>query len=194
MFTRSESFKEFIRLYPIVSSIIAIHIIIFLLTILPVFPNSWFIEQFSGINLYIWEGQLWRLITPLFMHSGFSHLLFNSFSIVLFGPALERILGRSRFLFVYLTTGVLANVATLLLQPVTYSHVGASGAIFGLFGYYASILIYRKHFFSKENTQLLITITVMAIIMTFIQANINITAHLSGLLVGFLLGAFTYKK
>jgi rhomboid protease GluP len=192
MFTRTESFRDFIRLYPIVSIIITIHLGLYLLTILPIFPNHWFLENLSGVNLYIMEGELWRLITPTFMHSGFSHVLFNSFSLVLFGPALERMLGSGRFLLVYLLSGLIANVATLLLQPLTYTHVGSSGAIFGLFGYYLAIIMFRKHMLSKQNSQIILTLCVLSLIMTFLQPNINITAHLFGLVGGFLLGAIPY--
>ncbi|PFP17568.1 rhomboid family intramembrane serine protease [Bacillus sp. AFS073361] len=192
MFTRTESFRDFIRLYPIVSIIVTIHLGIYLLTSLPIFPNNWFFEHLSGVNLYIMEGEYWRLITPTFMHSGFSHTLFNSFSLILFGPALERILGSGRFLFIYLLSGFIANVATLLLEPLTYTHVGSSGAIFGLFGYYLAIIMFRKHMLSKQNSQIILTLCVVSLIMTFLQPNINITAHLFGLLGGFLLGAIPY--
>ncbi|MFZ7947035.1 MULTISPECIES: rhomboid family intramembrane serine protease [Bacillaceae] len=192
MFTRTESFREFIRYFPIVSIIVAIHIVLYLLTILPIFPNYWFFENFSGVNLYIMEGEYWRLITPIFMHSGFPHMLFNSFSLVLFAPALERMLGGGRFLFVYLLSGLIANAATFLLEPLTYTHVGSSGAIFGLFGYYIAIIIFRKHLLSKQNSQIILTLCAVSLIMTFLQPNINITAHLFGLLGGFLLGAIPY--
>lgn len=192
MFTRTESFRDFIRLYPIVSIIISIHLGLYLLTILPIFPNYWFSENLSGVNLYIMEGEYWRLITPIFMHGGFPHVLFNSFSLVLFGPALERMLGSGRFLLIYLLSGLIANVATLLLQPLTYTHVGSSGAIFGLFGYYLAIIMFRKHMLSKQNSQIILTLCVISVIMTFLQPNINITAHLFGLLGGYLLGAIPY--
>ncbi|MEH7331441.1 rhomboid family intramembrane serine protease [Neobacillus drentensis] len=192
MFTRTESFREFIRFYPIISIIIAIHAALYLLTILPMFPNDWFFENLSGVNLYIMEGEFWRLITPTFMHGSFSHMLFNSFSLVLFGPALERMLGSGKFIFVYLASGLIANLATLLLEPLTYTHVGSSGAIFGLFGYYIAIIIFRKHMLTKQNSQIIITLSVVSLIMTYIQPNINITAHLFGLLGGFLLGAIPY--
>lgn len=192
MFTRTESFKEFIRFYPIVSTITAIHIVLYLLTILPVFPNQWFFETFSGINLYIMEGELWRLITPTFMHSGFSHMLFNTFSLIIFGPALERMIGSGRFLVVYLISGFIANLATLLLEPLTYTHVGSSGAIFGLFGYYIAIIIFQKKRISKESSQIILILCAVSLIMTFLQPNINITAHLFGLLGGFLMGAIPY--
>jgi rhomboid protease GluP len=192
MFTRTESFREFIRYYPIVSSIVTIHIVLYLFTVLPFFPNLWFVETFSGVNLYIMQGEVWRLLTPTFMHSGFSHMLFNSFSLVLFGPALEKMLGGGKFLIVYLISGLLANIGTLILEPLTYTHVGSSGAIFGLFGYYIAIILFRKKWLSQENTQIILTICVISLVMTFLQPNINITAHLFGLLGGFLMGAVPY--
>lgn len=194
MFTRTESFQEFIRYYPVVSLIVTIHIILYLLTALPIFPNSLLLEQLSGVNLYIWQGEIWRLVTPIFLHSGFSHVLFNSFSLVLFGPALERILGSFRFTWVYLITGISANVATLLIEPVTYIHLGASGAIFGLFGMYISLNVFRKHLLSRDNRQLITTIAVIGIIMTFFQPDINVISHLFGFLSGFLIGALTLRK
>ncbi|WP_066369976.1 rhomboid family intramembrane serine protease [Neobacillus fumarioli] len=192
MFTRTENFWDYLRLYPVVSTIVAIHIVLYLCTILPIFPNIWFIETFSGVNLYIKEGQFWRLITPTFMHSSFSHMLFNSFSLVIFGPALERMIGSGRFLFVYLLSGIIANTATFLFESLTYTHVGSSGAIFGLFGYYVSIIMFRKNLLSRQNSQIIITLLIISFIMTFLQPNINITAHLFGLLGGFLLGTIAY--
>lgn len=189
MFTRTESFKQFLRHFPVVSIIVSIHIVLYLLTILPFFPNTWLFEHFAGVNLYIIEGEYWRLITPIFMHSGFTHVLFNSFSLVLFGPALEQILGRGKFIFVYVAAGVAANIATLLLEPLTYIHVGSSGAIFGLFGFFAAIIAFRKDLISYANSQLILTITIISVIMTFLQPNINVVAHLFGLLAGFLIGA-----
>jgi rhomboid protease GluP len=192
MFIRTESFREFIRYYPVVTTIIAIHILLYLCTILPIFPNIWFYETFSGVNLYIMEGEFWRLITPTFLHNGFSHMLFNSFALILFGPALERILGSGKFLFVYLFSGFIANLATYLLEPLSYTHVGSSGAIFGLFGYYISILMFRKHMLSRQNAQIILILCAISLVMTYLDANINITAHLFGLLGGFVLGAVPY--
>ncbi|MFD0826783.1 rhomboid family intramembrane serine protease [Neobacillus sp. M.A.Huq-85] len=192
MFTRTESFREFIRLYPIVSTIITIHVVLFLFTVLPIFPNYWFFEHLSGVNLYILEGEYWRLITPTFLHSGFTHMLFNSVSLLLFGPALERMLGGVKFLLVYLVSGLIANLATLLLEPLSYTHVGSSGAIFGLFGYYVAIIIFRKNWLSRQNSHIILVLCVLSLIMTFLQPNINITAHLFGLLGGFFLGVIPY--
>lgn len=194
MFVRTESFKEFIRYYPVVSFIVLIHILLYLLTVIPAFPSAWLFEPLMGVNLYIVQGEYWRLVTPIFIHSGLAHVLFNSFSLVLFGPALERMLGKSRFILLYLATGILANVATLLLKPLTYTHVGSSGAIFGLFGVYLAIVLLRKDLMSRENTQVILTIAIIGVLMTFLQPNINVTAHLFGLISGFVLGSMLIGK
>ncbi|WP_445490571.1 rhomboid family intramembrane serine protease [Niallia sp. 03133] len=194
MFTRRENFKEYITYYPIVSTILLIHLILYLFTILPIFPNQYILEKTIGVNLYIVEGEWWRLITPIFIHGGFSHFLFNSFSIYLFGPALEKILGKISFLLLYLATGIIANIATLLTEPLTYTHLGSSGAIFGLFGYYIALIVFRKDIISKHNSQTIATIAILSLIMTFLQPNINITAHLAGFFCGLLLGSATQSK
>lgn len=194
VFTRRESFKEFITNYPIVSIILLIHLLLYMVTTIPIFPNEYILEQTIGVNLYIVQGEWWRLITPIFIHSGFSHFLFNSFSIFLFGPALELILGKARFILLYLCTGILANIATLLIEPLTYTHLGSSGAIFGLFGYYIALIVFRKDIISKHNSQIIATIAILSLIMTFIQPNINISAHLFGFLFGLIIGSLTQAK
>ncbi|ALC92565.1 hypothetical protein AM500_24550 [Bacillus sp. FJAT-18017] len=193
MFTRTESLGQFIRFYPIVSAIIAVNLVFYLATVLPFLPNYLIMERLTGVNLYIAEGEWWRLITPIFMHGGFPHFLFNSFSLVLFGPGLERMLGRGKFILVYLLSGIAANIATFILEPLSFSHVGSSGAIFGLFGYYVAVVLLRKGRMSKEDSQVILTIAAISVIMTFFQSNINITAHLFGLLAGFLLGGAAKK-
>lgn len=192
MFSRTESFQQFIRYYPIVTAIILIHLLLYLVTLIPLFPNRWIFETLAGVNLYIAEGEFWRLITPIFLHSGFAHMLFNSFSLVLFGPPLERMLGQTKFILVYIAGGILANIATFLLHPLTYTHVGSSGAIFGLFGFYIAIILFRKHLLSHVNSQIVLTITAIGLIMTFLQPNINVTAHIFGLLSGLLIGSISY--
>lgn len=194
MFTRTESFRDFLRFYPMVSIIIFIHILLYLATAVPFIPSRSTFELLSGVNLYIVNGEYWRLVTPIFMHAGFGHMLFNSFSLVLFGPALEQLLGRAKFTLLYMATGIAANVATLALEPLTYTHVGSSGAIFGLFGFYIAIIVFRKAMLSRENSQTIMTIAIIGVVMTFVQSNINITAHIFGLIAGFLIGAVMFKR
>ena len=194
MFVRTESFSQFLKKYPVISVIVSIHLILYLISSLPIFPQMWVYEQLAGINLFIRDGEWWRLITPIFVHMGFSHVLFNSFSLVLFGPALEEHLGKWKFTALYLVSGVFANIITYVSQPLSYSHVGASGAIFGLFGYYLAMIATRNAFITRESRQVILPIVIIGLIMTFTQSGINITAHLFGLIAGFLIGFIAGRK
>jgi rhomboid protease GluP len=184
MFTRTENFQTFLRFYPIISILVGIHILLWLITALPIPGSNLLLEQMVGFNFLVGEGEYWRLLTPIFVHGSFSHMLFNSFSLVLFGPALERILGKPRFLFAYFGTGVIANIATYFLEPLDYLHVGSSGAIFGLFGIFVYMVMFRKDLIDQANSQVVVTILVIGLIMTFINSNINVVAHLFGLIAG----------
>ncbi|OIJ21541.1 rhomboid family intramembrane serine protease [Anaerobacillus alkalidiazotrophicus] len=186
MFVRNESFRSFLRSYPVVSGIVTLHLILFLwMFLFPSLGGNLIFILGVGHNLSIAQGELWRLVTPIFMHISPAHFLFNSFSLVLFGPALERLLGKWRFISIYILTGILANVATFYIGGLGYSpHLGASGAIFGLFGIYLYMVLYRKDLIDQDNSQVVITILVIGLIMTFVNARINVYAHIFGLISG----------
>lgn len=187
MFTRTENFNQYIRYYPVVSIIIAINIIAYITTLLPVFGDEIFYGGMS-INGYILDGDYYRIITSLFLHGGFLHLLFNMFSLFLFGPELEKFAGKTRFLIIYFVAGIIGNVITILVNDdYWYASVGASGAIFGIIGSFGALVYYTRHVFPQLK-QIIMPIIIVSVIMTFIQSNINIAAHLGGLAAGFLLG------
>lgn len=186
MFNRTESFAQYIRSYPVVSTLIAINIIIHLISLIPLFGEQLFIFG-AGSNALISDGQWWRFITPMFLHAGLVHLLFNMFSLYLFGPELEKLAGRVRFLTIYFMAGLFGTVATFLLQEPGYVHVGASGAIYGLLGAFGALVYYARKALPQLR-QIILPIIIISIVMTFVSPNINITAHLSGLAVGFLIG------
>jgi len=127
----------------------------------------------------------WRMITALFVHSQNSifHILFNMYALFLFGPLLEGLLGRSRFLALYLLSGFGGSVAVLLLAPMS-AVVGASGAIFGLFG--AFFVIQRK--LGGNSVQLFVVIGLNFAIGFLPGTNISWQAHLGGVIVGALVG------
>ncbi|WP_172370718.1 rhomboid family intramembrane serine protease [Sporosarcina jiandibaonis] len=186
MFTRTESFSEYIRFYPIVTIFLFINISLFLITLL---PGIGVIVQTSGIgiNYLIADGEWWRFVTPMFLHGGFMHILFNMFCLFVFGPELEKLTGKMRFITLYMLSGIFANVATYFFQDLGYAHLGASGAIFGMFGAFGALVYYTKHAMPQLR-QIILPIIVISVIMTFIGPNINATAHIAGLVVGFLIG------
>lgn len=194
MFLRTESFRSFLHFYPIVSFLVGLH---FLLWIWISFSLPWgqfLFENMVGINMFIAHGEWWRLFTPILIHAGFGHVLFNSFSLVLFGPALEKLLGNVRFILVYVGAALIANVATFLLESPGFSHVGASGAIYGLFGIYLYMVLFRKDLIDQANSQIIITILVIGLIMTFVSGNINVLGHIFGFIGGTILAPLVLPK
>lgn len=192
MFIRSEkSLKEFIQFYPIVSTIVIIHLVLLLIVNLLSLPiGDLFYQLGVGNNFYIQQGQYWRLFTSIFLHAGISHALFNSFALVLFGPALEQMLGKSKFIFAYLFAGIAGNLGTYIIETASFypQYLGASGAIYGLFGLYLFMVLFRKHLIDGQNARIVVIILVIGLVMTFIRPGINIYAHIFGFLGGLALG------
>src|SRR5699024_11363634 len=125
MFIRTESFRDFLQFYPVVSTIIASQIGLWLVGFIIPPLGDWINTYGVGWNLLITEGEYWRLVTPIFLHAGFGHILFNSFSLVLFAPGLEQMLGKIKFLFAYFFAGIAANILTVIVEPnPMYMHVG----------------------------------------------------------------------
>ncbi|MGP4071483.1 rhomboid family intramembrane serine protease [Piscibacillus sp. B03] len=193
-FIRTESFQQFLKLYPVVSVIVAINLILFLFTHIITLPI--FVDLFTlmvGFNLYIQMGEYWRLLTPIFLHGSIMHVLFNSFSTVLFGPALEQMLGKFKFILSYLLTGILANVAYYFLGDLMASHVGASGAIYGLFGLYAYMIFARRDLIDSQSTQIVVVFIIIGFLTSF-GPGINYIAHIFGFIAGLALGPILIDK
>ena len=134
-------------------------------------------------------GEAWRLVSSVFLHSGVVHLGFNMLSLYFLGSFVEAAFGRSRFLALYLLSGVSGGLAYLYFGGFNAPAVGASGAIFGLLG---GVLGYalRRGTFSWQNPlirQLLILLA-LNLYLGFSIPNISNTAHLGGLAGGFAFG------
>lgn len=208
MFRRSESFQEFIRFYPIVSFLVGLHIFLWLMTDFLSLPLFEYLNPLAKLNNYfdslrtlaelnnfaVVNGEYWRLITPIFFHYGFMHALFNSFSLVLFGPALEQMLGKPKFILAYFFAGIAGNVGSFMFGSPYVVSVGASGAIFGLFGIYLYMIYARKDLIDQANTQIILTISIIALVMTFIRANINIYGHIFGLVGGLVIAPVVLRN
>ncbi|WP_040983605.1 rhomboid family intramembrane serine protease [Oceanobacillus jeddahense] len=188
MFIRTErSIKEFFELYPVVTIIVGINIFLWFIIDFLNLQIGTFIQGYGiGSNYWIGQGEWWRIFTPIFLHAGLMHMLFNSFSLVLFGPALEQMLGKVKFILAYIGTAATANIGIYLIESPTYAHLGASGAVFGLFGIYVYMIVFRKELIDQSSSQIIGVIVAMALVMTFVRSNISILGHLFGIFSGFI--------
>ena len=130
-------------------------------------------------------GQIWRLATSMFLHIGIVHLVVNMYSLLIIGKQLESFLGKVKFLIVYLGSGILGS----LLSVVVHSSIsaGASGAIFGLLG---SLLYFGYHYRLYLGTVLktqVIPIIILNLIIGFMVPGIDNFCHIGGLVGGYLL-------
>jgi rhomboid protease GluP len=149
-------------------------------------------------NPEIVHGQWWRFVTPIFIHIGMLHLIFNSYALWIVGPQVEKLYGGARFVILYVLTGVAGVYGSYFYHPNTIS-AGASGAIFGLFGVLLVFgLRYRNSippFFARAVGTGVLPVIVLNLIIGFSIPAIDNSAHISGLLMGAILaGVVPYQK
>ena len=163
---------------PIVTySLIAVTVVVFLLQLL----LGGILEQYLIYRPALTASQPWTMLTSLLAHQSFLHIGFNMLSLFIFGRILEPMIGRGRFLALYLISGFGGSVAVLILAPQG-GVLGASGAIYGLFG--AFFIIQRK---LGGNSGQLILLIVLNLAIGFLPGmNISWQAHVGGLVAGAL--------
>jgi len=139
-------------------------------------------------RLTIEQQQYWRLVTNIFVHIGIVHLLMNTLGFIFVASFIERKVGRIWFAGLYMVTGICASVTSVMWHNDTVS-AGASGAIFGLYGFFLAILMVKKE--HRQVNSGMITMTLIFIgynLLMGLKGNIDNAAHIGGLLSGFLIG------
>jgi membrane associated rhomboid family serine protease len=176
-------------------TLVAINVAVFLLTwIRPGIVNHLEMlgyASYGGAPHGVAAGEWYRLITSAFLAPatglnglGFLDILFNMWALIFVGPALEGFLGRLRFLSVYLLSAVGGGVMFYYLAPPTTAAVGASGAIFGLFG--AWFVVSRR---LRLDTRPIAALIAINLVFSFVFSVIAWQDHIGGLLTGALLTA-----
>lgn len=146
------------------------------------------ITQSGEILTGVADGDYWRLVTSAFLHRDIIHIAFNMYALYLFGPYVERALGIPRFIAAYLTVTVMGSVFVYLLSAPNTLTIGASGAVFGLFGMALMLLLKAK----QDVRTLLVLLGINAFI-SFAASSISWQGHLGGFVAGVILGAaFAY--
>ncbi len=139
----------------------------------------------------ILSGEWWRLITAMFLHGSFPHLINNLFGIVLAGLSLERLLKWRKFVLSFLVTGLIAGIVSLLCHADSMA-IGASGGIFGMFGVLFSLSIPR-HRRLVDQTRYAFYIApsvVLTLVLGAVTPWIDNSAHVGGLVAGLLIGLY----
>jgi rhomboid protease GluP len=143
-------------------------------------------------NPEIANGQWWRFVTPIFLHIGLLHIVFNSYALWIVGPQVEKLYGSARFVVLYVLTGVAGVAASYFYHPENKS-AGASGAIFGLFGVLLVFGIRHRHdippFFKRAVGTGVLPVILINLVIGFSIPAIDNSAHIGGLLAGAALAA-----
>jgi membrane associated rhomboid family serine protease len=202
IFLRYESFGSYLRMYPVTALLLAVNIVVFL------------VDLFAGVNQaqsLIGRGAFvlmaddpygfaepWRYITAVFLHSGWSHLIFNCFSLLVFAPPLERKLGHVSYGLFYLLSGIAGHLATVIMfnaaQPdVVYATVGAPGAIYGIFGAYLCLTLFRRQELDEASRKTVFSILIFGLIYSVFSPTINFWGHIGGGVGGFLLYSLFHR-
>jgi len=179
-------FKQF----PGTFSLIGITLIVFLgqFLSLETLQYDWLLGLGVKSRPDILAGEVWRFITPIFLHLSIPHVIINMYSLYAIGPAVERFFGTARFIAVYLLSGIAGVILSLAFSP--YPSAGASGAIFGLLGSLGAFLYMHRDLFGPFGRMQLRQIVIVAVLnlgFGYIVPGIDNLGHLGGLLAGITL-------
>lgn len=143
---------------------------------------------FGQLNILVIRGWYWQLFSSLFIHANITHLVGNMLFLLIFGLKIEELIDNVYYLVIYFASGLLGNLLSLLLGPQVIS-VGASGAIFGLFGAYTAYLGA-----SLGSSIILAIFYGSYMFLLNVRSGVNILAHFGGLVAGILIGLIISKK
>ena len=135
------------------------------------------------------DGEYWRLVAGMFLHASLLHIALNGYALYVVGSVVESELGRWRFLAVYLATGLFGSAAVYMFSGIFEPTIGASGAVFGLFGVFAAYNFRRRdNAFYAARLRGMLSVIVINLLFTFFVPGISKAGHIGGLACGLLLG------
>ncbi|WP_238536370.1 rhomboid family intramembrane serine protease [Sulfurovum sp. AR] len=145
--------------------------------------------------LTVLKGEWWRLLTAMFLHGGMTHLLMNMFSLYLVGRGAEMYFDTKSYLSIYFFSGIIGGLVSLYIHPVSVG-VGASGAIFGVFGALAGFFLAHREKIASHTKAFMKDFSIIIainLVIGFSIPSIDVSAHIGGLIVGFI-GGFVLSK
>ncbi len=145
--------------------------------------------------LVVLKGEWWRLLTAMFLHGGMTHILMNMFSLYLIGRGVELYFERKAYISIYLFSGLLGGLASLYMHPNSVG-VGASGAIFGIFGALAGFFLAHRNKIEEHSKAFMKDFGIVLglnLVLGLSIPSIDVSAHIGGLVIG-LIGGFVISK
>lgn len=191
---KKNSFKDNIVTY----SLITINILIFIITIIKsksIYDIDTYTLVLMGakVNELINCGQVWRLITCTFLHGGLAHIAFNMYALKIIGSEVEFAYGKKKYILIYLFSALGGSIFSYIFSPKSIS-VGASGAIFGLFGAMLIFGLKNKHRIGKGYVINLFKVIIINIFIGVTISNIDNAGHIGGLLLGAIMALIVKNK
>lgn len=172
---------EKFRFYTLWLAIICV--VVFIIQV--IFPS--FTDMFVLNNSTFYNFEIWRLITSIFLHGSIEHLFYNLVALMFFGFVLEKLIGGKRFLLVFFSSGIIANIISVYFYP---SSLGASGAIMGIIGCLTVIRPFMMVWTIAPLPMFVAAIVYVVIDLfgVFYPIGVGNIAHLSGIFIGLLIG------
>jgi rhomboid protease GluP len=168
-------------------------LVMILAGISPTQPTAESLFEWGGISRQaVVGGDWWRLFTYMFLHGGIVHLAGNIWALLYVGMFLEPLIGKFRLISAYVLTGICAGLLSIVMHPDSVG-VGASGAIFGLYGIFLAMLT-TSHIEKTMRRTMLRSILLFVVfnLMMGLKGNVDNAAHIGGLVSGFLIGYVYY--
>ena len=170
---------------PVVTYIlIVLNLMVFLYGIL--YGNNELISMFGNNYELVQNGEFYRLFTCMFVHADIMHILFNMIALYSIGPVVERYYGKSKFLLIYLVSGLLGSIFSGVFMTANSISIGASGAIFGLLGSICYFTYYYRATLQGILRGSIMPVIIINLVIGLISSSIDLSAHIGGLLGGIL--------
>lgn len=171
---------------PVVTYIlIVLNLMVFLYGVLH--GNDELINMFGNNYELVQNGEFYRLFTCMFVHADILHILFNMIALYSIGPVVERYYGKSKFLLIYLVSGLLGSIFSGVFMTADSISIGASGAIFGLLGSICYFTYYYRATLQVILRGSIMPVIIINLVIGFLSSSIDLSAHIGGLIGGILI-------
>lgn len=171
---------------PVVTYIlIVLNLMVFLYGVLH--GNDELINMFGNNYELVQNGEFYRLFTCMFVHADILHILFNMIALYSIGPVVERYYGKSKFLLIYLVSGLLGSIFSGVFMTADSISIGASGAIFGLLGSISYFTYYYRATLQGILRGSIMPVIIINLVIGFLSSSIDLSAHIGGLIGGILI-------